>query len=428
MRVWIYTRLSNDDDPERDSLQNQERICREFAAQRGDQIVGQSSDNNISGMNFSRRGLSQLTAAVEDSRLDGVVVKDISRLGRHRTQTALFIDYLRERGVRVISATEGLDTFQEEDDLIIGVRGLMNDYYAKDIGKKIRAGYRQKQREGIVITPPFGYRKDRNTNTIELYPEASETVRLVYSLYLQGLGQKEIARRLNALGRKTPAQLRAEQCGREVCAASRTKDGRYVWTYASVKNILMEEAYAGVLINHRSETNSGKAKRLEQAEWYRHENFFPAIIQRDIWEKAQQKLKAQARPANGNKAKHRYAGLILCKECGSPFVPMIRYWNGKRRVEYVCKGYHRNGKSYCSSHRIHEEVLDAAVLEFVQTMRIRMAEEQKDLKQKQKMWALRKPILDAHILALQEKIQGLEQEIEEILMDKILIYRDNPCS
>ena len=428
MRVWIYTRLSNDDDPERDSLQNQERICREFAAQRGDQIVGQSSDNNISGMNFSRRGLSQLTAAVEDSRLDGVVVKDISRLGRHRTQTALFIDYLRERGVRVISATEGLDTFQEEDDLIIGVRGLMNDYYAKDIGKKIRAGYRQKQREGIVITPPFGYRKDRNTNTIELHPEASETVRMVYSLYLQGLGQKEIARRLNALGRKTPAQLRAEQCGREVCAASRTKDGRYVWTYASVKNILMEEAYAGVLINHRSETNSGKAKRLEQAEWYRHENFFPAIIQRDIWEKAQQKLKAQARPANGNKAKHRYAGLILCKECGSPFVPMIRYWNGKRRVEYVCKGYHRNGKSYCSSHRIHEEVLDAAVLEFVQTMRIRMAEEQKDLKQKQKMWALRKPILDARILALQEKIQGLEQEIEEILMDKILIYRDNPCS
>ena len=428
MRVWIYTRLSNDDDPERDSLQNQERICREFAAQRGDQIVGQSSDNNISGMNFSRRGLSQLTAAVEDGRLDGVVVKDISRLGRHRTQTALFIDYLRERGVRVISATEGLDTFQEEDDLIIGVRGLMNDYYAKDIGKKIRAGYRQKQREGIVITPPFGYRKDRNTNTIELYPEASETVRLVYSLYLQGLGQKEIARRLNALGRKTPAQLRAEQCGREVCAASKTKDGRYVWTYASVKNILVEEAYTGVLINHRSETNSGKAKRLEQAEWYRHENFFPAIIQRDIWEKAQQKLKAQARPANGNKAKHRYAGLILCKECGSPFVPMIRYWNGKRRVEYVCKGYHRNGKSYCSSHRIHEEVLDAAVLEFVQTMRIRMAEEQKDLKQKQKMWALRKPILDARILALQEKIQGLEQEIEEILMDKILIYRDNPCS
>ena len=209
MRVWIYTRLSNDDDPERNSLQNQERICREFAAQRGDQMVGQSSDNNISGMNFSRRGLSQLTAAVEDGRLDGVVVKDISRLGRHRTQTALLIDYLRERGVRVLSVTEGLDTFQEEDDLIIGVRGLMNDYYAKDIGKKIRAGYRQKQRDGIVITPPFGYWKDRNTDEIKIQPEAAETVWMIYTLYLAGCGQREIARRLNALGRKTPAQLRA---------------------------------------------------------------------------------------------------------------------------------------------------------------------------------------------------------------------------
>ena len=353
--------------------------------------------------------------------------EDLSRLGRHRTQTALFIDYLREHQVRVISATEGIDTFRDEDDLIIGIRGLMNDYYARDISKKIRAGYRQKQREGIVITPPFGYRKDRNTNTIELHPEASETVQIIYSLYLQGHGQKEIARRLNALGQKTPAQLRAEQCGKEVCAASKTKDGRYVWTYASVKNILVEEAYTGVLINHRSETNSGKARRLEQAEWYRHENFFPAIIQRDIWEKAQQKLKAQARPANGNKAKHRYAGLILCKECGSPFVPMIRYWNGKRRVEYVCKGYHRNGKSYCSSHRIHEEVLDVAVQEFAQTMRIKMAEEQKELKQKQKMWALRKPILDAHIFALQKGIQELEQEIDGIIIEKIGATKTSSC-
>mgnify|MGYP001623740253 FL=1 len=188
---------------------------------------------------------------------------------------------------------------------------------------------------------------------------------------------------------------------------------------ASVKNILVEEAYTGVLINHRSETNGGKAKRLEQAEWYRHQNFFPVIIERDIWEKAQQKLKAQARPANGNKAKHRYARLILCKECGSPFVPMIRYWNGKRRVEYVCKGYHRNGKSYCSSHRIHEEVLDAAVQEFAQTMRIRVAEEQKGLKQKQKMWALRKPVLDAHILSLQKRIQELEGEVDAIIIDRI---------
>lgn len=343
--------------------------------------------------------------------------EDLSRLGRHRTQTALFIDYLRERGVRVISVTEGLDTASEEDDLVIGVRGLMNDYYARDIGKKIRSGYRQKQREGIVITPPFGYWKDRNTNTVQLHPEAPETVRMIYSLYLQGFGQKEIARRLNELGRKTPAQIRSEQCGREVRAAHKTRDNRYLWTYASVKNVLIEEAYTGVLINHRSETQDGKVKRLEQTEWYRHETFFPVIVEPDVWKLVQQRLKERARPANGNRSKHRYAGLLRCQECGNVFVPMIRYWNGKRRVEYVCRGYQRSGKSYCSSHRIHEEVLDAAVQEFAQTMRIKMVEEQKELKQKQKMWALRKPVLDAHIFALQEKIQALEQEIDDISME-----------
>ena len=127
MRVWIYSRLSNDDDRETNSLLNQQKICRAFAEHQGHQIIGLSSDDNTSGMNFSRRGLNELTAAVEAGRLDAVLVKDLSRLGRHRMQTALFIDYLRERGVRVISVTEGLDTASDEDDLVIGVRGLMKN-------------------------------------------------------------------------------------------------------------------------------------------------------------------------------------------------------------------------------------------------------------------------------------------------------------
>lgn len=417
MRVWIYSRLSNDDDCEMNSLLNQQEICRAFAERQGHQIIGLSSDDNVSGMNFSRRGLNELTAAADTGRLDAVLVKDLSRLGRHRTQTALFIDYLRERGVRVISVTEGLDTAADEDDLVIGVRGLMNDYYAKDIGKKIRTGYRQKQQEGIVITPPFGYWKDRNTNTVKLHPEAAETVRMIYSLYLQGFGQKEIARRLNDLGRKNPAQLRAEQCGREVRAAHKTREGHHLWTYTSVKNVLAEEAYTGVLINHRSETNGGKAKRLEQTEWYRHENFFPVIVETDVWDLVQQRLKERARPANGNRSKHRYAGLLRCEECGNVFVPMIRYWNGDRRVEYVCKGYQRSGKSYCSSHRIHEENLDTMVWEYLTAVRDSRIKEREKLVKLQKMWALRKPVLDAHIFALQEKIQALEQEIDDISME-----------
>ena len=419
MRVWLYARLSNDDDPAQNSLQNQQEICRAFAEKQGWMIVGSSTDDNISGMNFSRRGLDMLTAAVQAKQVDAVLVKDLSRLGRHRTQTALFIDYLREHQVRVISVTEGVDTFCEEDDLMIGVRGLMNDYYAKDIGKKIRAGYRQKQKNGLVITPPFGYWKDKNTGQIKVDTEAAVTVRHIYSLYLHGCGQKEIARRLNSLGRKTPAQIRAERLGYDSQKSHKTRDGQFLWTYASVKNVLAEEAYTGVLVNHRREYLGGKARAVSETDWLRHENFYPVIIEKAIWQQVQMRLKQQARPAVNNRTKHRYAGLLTCQECGNVFSPMIRCWNGSRRVEYVCRGYHRNGKGYCSSHRIHEEVLDAAVQEYAEAMREQYVEEVNKLAQMQKMWALRKPILDAHILSLQVKIQELEQEIDTIVMEKL---------
>ena len=421
MRVWLYARLSNDDDREMNSLLNQREICQAFAEQHGYIIVGQSFDDNISGMSFDRRGLDELMVTVDADKIDAVIVKDLSRLGRHRTRTALFIDYLREHQVRVISATEGVDTFRDEDDLIIGVRGLMNDYYAKDIGKKIRAGYRQKQREGIVITPPFGYWKDKNTGQIKIDAEAAVTVQLIYSLYLQGCGQKEIARRLNAAGRKTPAQLRAERCGREVRQTHKTRDGQFLWTYASVKNVLAEEAYTGVLVNHRREYLGGKARAVCEADWLRHENFYPVIIEKAIWQQVQTRLKQQARPAVNNRTKHRYAGLLTCQECGNVFSPMIRYWNGSRRVEYVCRGYQRNGKGYCSSHRIHEEVLDKAVWDHAKKLREQYAAELKKVTQLQKQWALRKPVLDAHCLTLQKEILRLEQEVDELVMEKIQI-------
>ena len=266
MKVWLYYRLSRDEDEELNSLNNQRKIIYTFAASNGHQVVGESFDDNVSGMHFNREGIDKIYEVVEAGKIEAIIVKDLSRLGRHRTQTALFIDYLRERNVRVLSATENIDTFNENDDLIIGFKGLVNDFYARDGSRRVRTGYRQKQKEGIVTIPPFGYFKDKNTKKVVVVEEAAETVRMIFSAYIGGSGMKAI-----------------------------------------------------------------------------------------------------------------------------------------------------------SSHRVHEEVLDAAVQEFAQTMRVKMAEKQKELKQKQKMWALRKPVLDAHILLLQEKVLKFEQEIDEIVMEKLRI-------
>ena len=166
MKVWLYYRLSRDEDDELNSLTNQRKIIYEYAVTNGHEVVGESFDDNVSGMHFNREGIDKIYEVVEAGKIEAIIVKDLSRLGRHRTQTALFIDYLREHDVRVLSATENIDTFNENDDLIIGFKGL---------GQRLLCARRQPpcadrlpaeaERKGIVITPPFGYFKDKNTKT-----------------------------------------------------------------------------------------------------------------------------------------------------------------------------------------------------------------------------------------------------------------------
>ena len=127
MKVWLYYRLSRDEDEELNSLNNQRKIIYNFAVSSGHEVVGESFDDNVSGMHFNREGIDKIYEVVEAGKIEAIIVKDLSRLGRHRTQTALFIDYLREHDVRVLSATENIDTFNENDDLIIGFKGLVKN-------------------------------------------------------------------------------------------------------------------------------------------------------------------------------------------------------------------------------------------------------------------------------------------------------------
>ena len=412
MRVWLYGRLSDDDDVEMHSLKNQMQIIRDYAREQGYTVVGESFDDNSSGMRFDRKGLERLSAAAEKRQIDAVIVKDMSRLGRHRTQTSLFIDYLRHQGVAVLSATEGLSTMDDEDELAIGITQLMNDYYAKDIGNKIRHGYREKQKKGIVVTPPFGYWKDKNTDSIRLHPEAALTVRLIYELYCEGLGQKEITRRLNALERKTPRQLQDERHGKA--------EGKcYRWTYQSVKNVLADESYTGLLINHQTETHGRIVTAVPAAEQFRHEHFFPAIVDREEWEQVQEMLKANSRPYRGNTASHRYAGLLTCGDCGSTFVPRIRCWNGSRRVEYLCKSYMHHGKEFCPSHRIREFELDARVQQYAEELRNQWTAEQADLRRIHRLWEMKRPAINTKLLQRRKEVQTLEEEIDELLLLRI---------
>ncbi|KLU59519.1 recombinase [Peptococcaceae bacterium CEB3] len=190
--------------------------------------------------------------------------------------------------------------------------------------------------------------------------EAADTVRLIFSLYLSGVGLRPISQLLNQQQRKTPAQLQAELYGKHNPDIHTDKDGQhiYLWNYTGVKRILSDENYAGTLRNHKAEMHKGKVTLfIPKEEQFRHEDFLPAIVSKKEWLTAQTELvsrNGKRVPRENNIAAHRYAGLLKRGDCGALFVPIIRWWNGKQRVEYICRNYQLYGKSFCESHRIHE--------------------------------------------------------------------------
>ena len=424
MRVWLYYRLSRDEDDELNSLRNQRSIIESYAISNGHEIIGESFDDNVSGMHFEREGIAKIYEVVDAGKIDAIVVKDLSRLGRHRTQTALFIDYLRENNVRVLSATEGIDTFNENDDLIIGFKGLVNDFYARDGSRRVRTGYRQKQKSGIVITPPFGYFKDKNTNQIIIVPESADTIRLIYSSYISGMGFKAIARMLNEQNHKTPAKMQLELIGKKMPRDQEKILKKYLWDATMVSRILQEEAYTGTLICHKSERNKiNKTFRYtDPEEQFRHENFLPVIIPRDLWEEVQfliQQRKEQNVRAAPDQRIHRYSGLILCGDCGRSFLGKRIKLKAGDRVEYICSTYHRYGKEHCSAHTIREEFLDEVLKQELLNTKNQYESMWDQLETAIESWLPKTDSTVAQIKKQKERIDALEEEVETILMERI---------
>lgn len=430
MRIWLYYRLSRDEDDELNSLTNQRKIIYNYAVQQGYEIVGESFDDNVSGMHFNREGIDKIYEAVETGGIDAVLVKDLSRLGRHRTQTALFIDYLRENNVRVLSATENIDTFNENDDLIIGFKGLVNDFYARDGSRRVRTGYRQKQKDGIVLIAPFGYFKDKNTRRVVIVEEAAETVRLIFTLYTGGRGLKAIAKQLNEQGRKTPAMVQMELLNKRL---PNTQDGilkKYLWDATMVKRILENEIYTGTLINHKSERNKiNKTYRVvPESEQFRHDNFLPAIVTKDIWEQANFLIDRRRKDnirAGHDHAIHRYAGLLKCGDCGRTFVGKRKtYRDGSSVVEYICTTYIRYGKEHCTAHTIREDTLDRLLeTELLSTKKL-YQNNWRALDQLIERWIPKANLAEGQIKKLKERLKILDDEIDAILLERIR-DRDN---
>ena len=420
MKAWLYYRLSRDEDAEMNSLQNQRQILVDYAEQNGYEITGESFDDNVSGMTFERKGLHQIELAVEDGKVDVLLVKDLSRLGRHRTRTALFIDYLRENNVKVYSVTEGIDSSNENDDMIIGFKQLVNDFYAKDIGKKVRAGIRQKQKTGMPVNLPMGYYKDKFTGEILVDETAAAIVKEIFEKFFEGYGLSTIAKEFNRRGIKSPEYFSHRK--RNPRHTEIVK--RFLWAQTTVKRIIQNEAYTGTLINHKTVTSKiyKTVDVIPLEEQYRHENFMPAIIDRETFEQTQilleSRLKNHARAKYGSVI-HRYCGMIKCAECGASLIAKKRTVAGNSWVEYTCNNNHRYGNEYCTAHTIREPQLDDIIHSELAMLRNEILDSSKKYDEIVKDWNRKKPKYDKMIRDYSEKIVSLKGQIEELIMERI---------
>lgn len=414
-----YARLSREDDKEQNSLTNQKGIIRDFSISQGLDIVDIIEDDGVTGMTFDRDGLSLLKDLIDADLVDIIIIKDLSRLGRHKAYSALFLEYLNKKGIKILSATEGIDTSDENDDLLIGFKQIINEQYSKDLSRKIRSGFKQKQKErGVVIIPPFGYKKDKATGKVEIVEETANIVRYIYKLYIEeGLGANKIAAKLTAEGYKTPSQYQKELLGKSVPINKTTKT--HMWYDNTITQILKNDAYIGNLRcnkNYKS-TIYNVRKRLPEEEHIVHEDFYPPILDIQTWELAQAIRSNRAKNnvrASTNTRVHRYAGLLKCGDCGATFTAVRResQKNGKY-IEYVCNNYHRRGKDACPSHRIRESEIDDVVYSYLDRIKILAEENLLKVDEFIAKWNNRKREYDREIDRFKLEVNQLKEDVKQ---------------
>ena len=346
--IGIYVRESRDDNEENyDTIETQRDLLVDYAVRLGlGKIQDIYMDDNVSGSAFDRAGLSKLKEDVEKGRVNLVLLKDLSRLGRNNAKTLLFLDYLEEYGVRILTFDGRYDSLNDNDT--VGIETWANERYIKDISRKIRASLKYKISKGDYIgNAPFGYKKStKEKNRLCPDEESAEIVRLIYRLYRKGYGYSSIARMLNERGCHAPG-------------------GGDVWSSIAVKRITGNRVYTGDTVQGVSEKISFKSKktrRLAAADWIITENTHEAVVSREEFSEVQRLRELRKKGMAPHKDKlHVFRDLLECGLCGSRM-----YARNKKNGQtfYICSKYYKYGCKACSSHFVYEsQMLDAVIAE-----------------------------------------------------------------
>lgn len=363
----LYVRLSRDDESEGDSnsIAHQIEILTKYAKDHGITNWKIYKDDGYSGTSFNRPGFQEMLADIEAGLVSMVVVKDMSRFGRNYLEVGLYTEIrFPEMGVRFVAVNDGVDSDNQMDNDFTPFRNIINEWYAKDTSKKIRAVFRNKGLSGarLAVNAPFGYIKGEDGNLL-IDEETAPIVELIFQLCTEGNGPGKIARMLKERGIPTPGTIEFRRTGR---TRNYYPDDPCRWNESSIANILEQDAYLGQTTNFKTTKLSYKMKKTvinTPDKWAVFEHTHEAIIDRETWDLVQ-KIRSQRRRPTKMGEMGMFSGLAYCADCGAKLYHCrTGSWTYEQEC-YTCSNY-RNRKG-CSAHYIRAVVLEQLVLQNLQ--------------------------------------------------------------
>lgn len=421
----LYIRLSKEDESEgpSQSVQNQESLLREFVQQHRLSVYDTYIDDGWSGTNFDRPAFQRMIADIEAKKVNMVITKDLSRLGRDYILTGHYMErYFPEHRVRYISLLDGIDTGVDSTaNDITPFRAIMNDMYAKDISKKIKSVKRDKQRKGQFIggKPMYGYKMHpTEKNKIVIDEEVAPIVRRIFALALSGMSCRNIATLLNQEGVPTPATY---------ANLPVVRPGPYtgLWSSERISDMLQNETYIGNMVQGRSVKISYKSKKcLKQnpANWVVVEGTHEPLVDAETFRKVRMLVNSR-RYTRSRTYDFLLKGLIFCHECGYPLAVLNRKnAKGEDVLYFVCRTYQRFTKAgVCTCHSIKEKTVTDAVIAKVREVcqAYLNPDELLPVAREAVENVRRQSSLEAELQALQSKIESLTANLDRMYSDRL---------
>lgn len=374
-RTALYERLSVEDDDklESDSIKNQREMLRAYVAAHPEfKIVDEYVDDGYSGTNFDRPAFQRMMKDCDSGRVNCIIVKDLSRLGREYIGMGKLMERIfPEKGIRLIAINDNYDNLKEggsADDVVVPFKNLLNDSYSRDISLKVRSQLAVKCRRGDFIGSyaPYGYQKDeKNHNHLVVDEYAASVIENIFQWLLDGMSAQRIAKKLNETGVLAPSEYKRLNNG--TYRSGFKSKAQAKWQAIQIFRILSNEVYLGTMVQGKRRKISYKIKKdvdVEPNNWIRVEGTHEAIVSRQLFDMVQEVLKLDTCAGAGKDTVYLFSGLVECGDCHQSMVRRVSSSGKKKRYYLHCSTYKNSGD--CTSHLISEETLYRVVLKTLQ--------------------------------------------------------------